>query len=146
MPLGHVPTRRCLLTGDAATRCQQPFLLDLICECECGLGTILDVLIEEVAEEELLSRPPGLGDVGRTIRWVNHFGEVESVRVRSFHSNMVAMQNAVNLSAKLLVDSVSGRRSCFETVPLIQSCDLFRCWCVVVIFFKFCLPKERFLL
>ena len=28
---------------------------------ECGLETVLDALIEEVAEEEMLLRPPGLG-------------------------------------------------------------------------------------
>ena len=91
---------------------------------EC-LDTILISLVEEVAEEELLLRPQGLGDVGRTIRWVNHFGEVENVYVRS---EVVAKQDVVNVSAGLLVESLSGSRSCFETVPLIQSCDLFRCW------------------
>ena len=91
---------------------------------EC-LDTVLNALVEEVAREELLLRPPGLGDVGRTIRWVNHFGEVESVRVRS---SMVAMQDVVNVSAVRLVDSVAGSGSCFETVSLVQSCDLFRCW------------------
>ncbi len=99
------------------------FPLELI--CGCGLESVVEALIEEVAEEEMLLRPPGLGDVGRTIRWVIHFGEVESVRVRS---DMVAMQDLVNVSAVLLVESMAGSRSCFETVPLIQSCDLFRCW------------------
>ena len=99
------------------------FLLELV--CDCGLESVVEALIEEVAEEEMLLRPPGLGDVGRTIRWVNHFGEVESVRVRS---SMVAMQDVVNVSAVRLVDSVAGSGSCFETVSLVQSCDLFRCW------------------
>ena len=44
-------------------------------------------------------------------------------------------QDVVNVSAVLLVDSMAGSRSCFETVPLIQSCDLFRCWCVIITFF-----------
>ena len=91
---------------------------------EC-LDTVLNALVEEVAREELLLRPPGLGDVGRTVRWVNHFGEVESVHVRS---DMMAMQDVVSVSAVLLVDSVAGSRSCLDTVPLIQICDLFRCW------------------
>ena len=95
------------------------------------LESILDVLIEEVAKEEILLRPPGDGDAGQDVRWVNHFGEVESVHVRA---NMVARQDVVNVSAVLLVDSMDGSRSCFETVPLIQSCDLFRCWYVIVIF------------
>ena len=56
---------------------------------------------------------------------MNHFGEVESVRVRS---SMVAMQDVVNVSAVRLVDSVAGSGSCFETVSLVQSFDLFRCW------------------
>ena len=47
------------------------------------LDTVLHALVEEVAVEELLLRPPGDGDVGRTLRWVNHFGEVENVQVRS---------------------------------------------------------------
>ena len=89
------------------------------------LNAILHELIEEVANEELLLCPPGLGDVGQTIRWVNHFGEVENVYVRS---EVVAKQDVVNVSAGLLVESLAGSRSCFETVPLIQSCDLFRCW------------------
>ena len=89
------------------------------------LNAILHVLIEEVAKEELLLWPPGLGDVGQTIRWVNHFGEVENIHVRS---EVMAKQDVVNVSAGLLVESVAGSRSCFETVPLIQSCDLFRCW------------------
>ena len=38
-----------------------------------GLESVVKALIEEVVEEEMLLRPPGLGDVGRTIRWVNHF-------------------------------------------------------------------------
>ena len=67
----------------------------------------------------------------KDVRWVNNFGEVESVHVRA---NVVARQDVVNVSAVLLVDSMDGSRSCFETVPLIQSCDLFRCWYVVVIF------------
>ena len=94
------------------------------------LESILDVLIEEVAKEEILLRPPGEGDAGQDVRWVNHFGEVESVRVRA---NVVAKQDVVNVSAVLLVDSMDGSQSCFETVPLIQSCDLFRCWYVIVI-------------
>ena len=40
------------------------------------LESILDALIEEVAEEEILLRPPGDGDAGQNVRWVNHFGEV----------------------------------------------------------------------
>ena len=91
---------------------------------EC-LRLILDVLIEEVAREEILLRPPGDGDVGQDIRWVNHFGEVESVRVRA---DVVPRQDVVNVSAVLLVDSMGGSGSCFDTVPLVQSCDLFRCW------------------
>ena len=63
---------------------------------------------------------------------MNHFGEVENVCVRS---DMVAMQNVVNVSAVLLVDSVAGSGSCFETVPLVQSCELFRCWLVFVTLF-----------
>ena len=97
---------------------------------EC-LRSILDVLIEEVAREEILLRPPGDGDVGQDVRWVNHFGEVERVHVRA---DVVARQDVVNVSAVLLVDSMDGSKSCFETVPLIQSCDLFRCWYVIVIF------------
>ena len=85
----------------------------------------MKALIEEVVEEEMLLRPPGLGDVGRTIRWVNHFGEVENVHVRS---SMVAMQDVVNVSAVRLVDSLAGSGSCFDTVSLVRSCDLFRCW------------------
>ena len=92
------------------------------------------MLIEEVAKEEILLRPPGEGDAGQDVRWVNHFGEVESVRVRA---NVVAKQDVVNVSAVLLVDSMDGSKSCFETVPSIQSCDLFRCWCVIVIFSKY---------
>ena len=61
---------------------------------EC-LDTILISLFEKVAEEELLLRPPGLGDDGRAIRWVNHFGEVENVHVRS---EMVANQDVVMLA------------------------------------------------
>ena len=95
------------------------------------LELILDALIEEVAKEEILLRSPGDGDLGHDVRWVNHFGEVESVHVRA---NVVARQDVVNVSAVLLVDSMNGSRSCFKTVPLIQSCDLFRCWYVVVIF------------
>ena len=91
---------------------------------EC-LDTVLNALVEEVAREELLLRPPGLGDVGRTIRSVNYFGKVENVHVRS---EMASKQDVVNVGAVLLVDSMAGSRSCFETVPLIQSCDLFRCW------------------
>ena len=49
---------------------------------EC-LDAVLSALIEEVAREELLLRPPGVGDVGRIIHWVNHFGEVENIHVRS---------------------------------------------------------------
>jgi hypothetical protein len=67
----------------------------------------------------------------KDVRWVNNFGEVESVHVRA---DVVARQDVVNVSAVLLVDSVDGTKSCFETVPLIQSCDLFRCWYVIVIF------------
>ena len=107
------------------------------------LESVLDALIEEVAVEEVLLRPPAEGNVGQIVRWVNHFGEVENVHVRT---DVMARQDVVNVSAVLLVDSGEGSRSCFETVPLIQSCDLFRCWYVVLIFFKFCLPKERFLL
>ena len=92
---------------------------------DCGLEAVVKALIEEVAEEEMLLRPPGLGDVGRTIRWVNHFGEVENVHVRS---SMVAMQDVVNVSAVRLVDSLAGSGSCFDTVSLVRSCDLFRCW------------------
>jgi hypothetical protein len=77
------------------------------------LDKVLDALVEEVAIEELLLRPPGDGDVGRTMRWVNHFGEVENVHVRS---ETVAKQDVVNVSAVLLVDSMAGSRSCFETV------------------------------
>ena len=62
---------------------------------------------------------------------MNHFGEVGSVHVRA---DVVARQDVVNVSAVLLVDSIGGSKSCFETVLLIQSCDLFRCWCVVMIF------------
>ena len=51
------------------------------------LESMLDVLIEEVAKEEILLRPPGDGDAGQNVRWVNHFGEVESVHVRA---NVVA--------------------------------------------------------
>ena len=94
----------------------------------------MSALIEEVAREELLLRPPGVGDVSRAIHWVNHFGEVENIHVRS---ETVAKQDVVNVSAVLLVDSMAGSRSCFETVSLIQSCDLFRCWCVIITFFKF---------
>ena len=107
------------------------------------LESVLGALIEEVVEEEILLRPPGDGDVGQNVRWVNHFGEVESVHVRA---DVVAKQDVVNVSAVLLVDSMKGSRSCLETVPLIQSCDLFRCWCVVVIFLKYFLPTEKFLL
>ena len=100
------------------------------------LESVLDALIEEVAVEEFLLRPPGDRDVSQTMRWVNHFGEVESVHVRS---DAVANQDVVNVSAVLLLDSMAGSRSCFETVPLIQSCDLFRCWCVIITFFNsFC--------
>ena len=53
-----------------------------------------------------------------------------SVHVRA---DMVARQDVVNVSAVLLVDSSGGSKSCFETVPLVQSCDLFRCWYVVII-------------
>ena len=95
------------------------------------LESILDVLIEEVAKEAILLRPPGEGDAGQDVRWVNHFGEVESVRVRA---NVVARQDVVNVSTVLLVDSMDGSRSCFDPVPLIQSCDLFRCWYGIVIF------------
>ena len=42
------------------------FPLELV--CDYGLESVLETLIEEVAEEEMLLRPPGLGDVGRTIR------------------------------------------------------------------------------
>ena len=100
----------------------------VILEC---LESILEVLIEEVAKEEILLRPPGDGDAGQDVRWVNHFGEVESVHVRA---NVVARQDFGNVSAGLLVDSLDGSRSCFETEPLIQSCDLFRCWYGIVIF------------
>ncbi len=86
---------------------------------------LLTELMVEVAEEEMLLRPPGPGDAGRTIRWVNHFGNVENVHVRS---SMVAMQEVVNVSAVRLVESLAGSESCFDTVPLVQSCDLFRCW------------------
>ena len=55
---------------------------------------------------------------------------METVRVRA---NVEAKQDVVNVSTVLLVDSVDGSRSCFEAVPLIQSCDLFRCWYVIVI-------------
>ena len=108
---------------------------EVVNECEVAkcLESVLDALVEEVAVEEFLLRPPGDGDVGQTMCWVNHFGEVENVHVRA---NVVARQDVVNVSAVLLVDSMDGSRSCFETVPLIQSCDLFRCWCVVVISFK----------
>ena len=105
-------------------------VVDEVVVLEC-LESILDVLIEEVAKEEILLRPPGEGEAGQDVRWVNHFGEVESVHVRA---NVVAKQDVVNVSAVLLVDSMDGSRSCFETVPLIQSCDLFRCWYVIVIF------------
>ena len=105
-------------------------VVDEVVVLEC-LGSILDALIEEVAEEEIFLRPPGDGDAGQNVRWVNHFGEVESVHVRA---NVVARQDVVNVSAVLLVDSIDGSRSCFETVPLIQSCDLFRCWYGIVIF------------
>ena len=94
------------------------------------MESILGVLIEEVAKEKILLRPPGDGDAGQDIRWVNHFGEVESVHVRA---DVVARQDVVNINAVLLVDSMDGSRSCFETVPLIQSCDLFRRWYVIVI-------------
>ena len=86
------------------------------------LQSILDELVEEVAVEKFLLRPPGDGNVGQTMRWVNHFGEVESVHVRT---DVVARQDVVNVSAVLLVASMEGSRSCFETVPLIQSCDFF---------------------
>ncbi len=56
---------------------------------------------------------------------MNHFGEVESVRVRA---DVVPRHDVVNVSAVLLVDSMGGSGSCFDTVPLVQSCDLFRCW------------------
>ena len=46
------------------------------------LWLILDVLIEEVAREEIVLRPPGDGDVGQDVRWVNHFG-VSGERSRS---------------------------------------------------------------
>ena len=105
-------------------------VVDEVVVLEC-LESILEVLIEEVAKEEILLRPLGDGDVGQDVRWVNHFGEVESVHVRA---NVVARQDVVNVSAGLLVDSLDGSRSCFETVPLIQSCDLFRCWYGIVIF------------
>ena len=103
--------------------------MDEVVVLEC-LGSILDVLIGEVAKEEILLRPPGEGDAGQDVRWVNPFGEVETVHVRA---NVEAKQDVVNVSAVLLVDSVDGSRSCFETVPLIQSCDLFRCWYIIVI-------------
>ena len=77
------------------------------------------------------------------MRCVNHFGEVDSVHVRA---SVKARHDVVNVSAVLLVDSMEGSRSCFETVPLIQSCDLFRCWCVIITFFKFFLPIGRFML
>ena len=35
--------------------------------------SILNLLIEEVAREEILLRPPGDGDVGKSVLWVNHF-------------------------------------------------------------------------
>ena len=95
------------------------------------LESILDVLIEEVAKEESLLRPPGDGDAGQDVRWVNHFGEVESVHVRA---SVEARQDVVNVSAVLLVDSIGGSEACFETVPLIQSCDLFRCWYIIIVF------------
>jgi len=50
---------------------------------------------------------------------------VENVHVRS---SMVAMQEVVNVSAVRLVESLAGSDSCFDTVPLVRSCDLFRCW------------------
>ena len=93
--------------------------------------SILNLLIEEVAREEILLRPPGDGDVGKSVLWVNHFGEVESVQVRA---DVVPRQDVVNVSAALLVNSVGGSESCFVTVPLVQSCDLFRRWYVVMIF------------
>ena len=62
---------------------------------------------------------------------MNHFGEVESIHVRA---DVVPRQDVVNVSAVLLVDSIGGSESCFETVPLIQSCDLFRCWYVIIVF------------
>ena len=93
--------------------------------------SILNLLIEEVAREEILLRPPGDGDVGKDVLWVNHFGEVESVQVRA---DVVPRQDVVNVSAVLLVNSVGGSESCFVTVPLVQSCDLFRRWYVIMIF------------
>ena len=108
-------------------------VVDEVVVLEC-LESILDILIEEVAKEEILLRSPGDGDAGQDVRWVDHFGEVESVHVRA---NVVARQDVANVSAGLLVDSLEGSRSCFETVPLIQSCDLFRCWCVIITFSKF---------
>ena len=104
-------------------------VVDEVVVLEC-LGSILDVLIGKVAKEEILLRPPGEGDAGQDVRWVNHFGEVETVHVRAY---VEAKQDVVNVSAVLLVDSMDGSRSCFETVPLIQSCDLFRCWYVIMI-------------
>ena len=94
-------------------------------QSQVWIDWLLPELMVEVAEEEMLLRPPGPGDVGRTIRWVNHFGEVENVHVRS---SMVAMQEVVNVSAVRLVESLAGSDSCFDTVPLVRSCDLFRCW------------------
>ena len=42
-------------------------VVDEVVVLEC-LGSILDVLIGEVAKEEILSRPPGEGDAGQDVR------------------------------------------------------------------------------
>ena len=56
---------------------------------------------------------------------------MENVQVRA---DVVPRQDVVNVSAVLLVNSVGGSESCFVTVPLVQSCDLFRRWYVIMIF------------
>ena len=57
-------------------------VVDEVVVLEC-LESILDVLIREVEKEEILLRPPGEGDAGQDVRWVNHFGEVDlSLNVR----------------------------------------------------------------
>ena len=52
-------------------------VVDVFQVTEC-LDAVLGALIEEVVREELLLRPPCVEDVGLTLRWVNHFGEVEN--------------------------------------------------------------------
>ena len=73
-------------------------VVDEVVVLKC-LGSILDVLIEEVAKEEILLRPPGEGDAGQDVRWVNHFGEVETFHVRA---NVEAKQDAFDSKLRLV--------------------------------------------